>query len=95
MFLIAAYAKLSAGDGWPGRMVGFLDFQAEKSLGFHRDFVTAVVVPNKEVFGYMVAYGELSVGLSLLFSNNKDMLGLDNLAVKKWPKATRMYRLFN
>ncbi|NQZ06824.1 MAG: DoxX family membrane protein [Algicola sp.] len=136
MFLIAAYAKLIAGDGWPGRMVGFLNFQAEKSFGFYRDFITSVVVPNKEAFGYMVAYGELFVGLSLLlglttrwgamvgvflvsnfimakgvffwtpssndamyilallallFVNNKDMLGLDNLAVKKWPILTKVW----
>ncbi len=136
MFLIAAYAKLSAGDGWPGRMVGFLNFQAEKSYGFYRDFVTSFVVPNKEVFGYMVAYGELFVGLSLLlglttrwgaligvfmvsnfimakgvffwtpssndamyilallallFVNNKDMLGLDNLVIKKWPVLTKVW----
>ena len=136
MFLIATYAKLSAGDGWPGRMVGFLNFQADKSFGFYRDFVTLVVVPNKDIFGYMVAYGELFVGLSLvlglttrwgamvgvflvsnfimakgvffwtpssndamyilallalLFVNNKDMLSLDNLAVKKWPALTKMW----
>lgn len=66
MFLLAAYAKVSAGAQWPNRMVGFLNYQAEKSFDFYREFVTGVVVPNKEIFGYMVAYGELFVALSLI-----------------------------
>lgn len=66
MFAVAAIGKVSAGTQWPQRMVGFLNFHAEKSYDFYRTFLEAVVLPNKEVFGYLVAYGEVFVALSLI-----------------------------
>lgn len=66
MFAVAAFGKVSAGTLWPQRMVGFLNFHAEKSYGFYRAFLEAVVLPNKEIFGYLVAYGEVFVALSLI-----------------------------
>lgn len=79
MFAIAATAKVSAGSQWPQRMVGFLNFHADKSYGFYRSFLEAVVLPNQHVFGYLVAYGELFVALSLilgLFSRIGAAVGL-------------------
>jgi len=67
MFLIACYPKIIAGADWPGRMLGFLKFQADKSYPFYRDALETLVIPNAEVFAYLVAYGELAVGISLVF----------------------------
>ena len=66
MFAVAASAKISGGAQWPDRMLGFLNFHADKSYGFYRSFLEAVVIPNKDLFGYLVAYGELFVALSLV-----------------------------
>ena len=66
MFVIAAYHKLAAGSQWPDRMLGFLNFQADKSYEFYRAFLEAVVIPNHTVFGYLVAYGETFVAISLI-----------------------------
>jgi len=66
MFAVAAWGKVMAGSGWPDRMLGFINFQAEKSYGFYRAFLEAVVIPNKGLFGYFVAYGEVLVAVSLI-----------------------------
>lgn len=66
MFAVAAYGKVMAGSGWPDRMVGFINFQADKSYGFYRAFLEAVVIPNQAIFGYFVAYGEVLVAVSLI-----------------------------
>jgi uncharacterized membrane protein YphA (DoxX/SURF4 family) len=67
MFSIAAFHKVSAGSDWPQRMVGFLNFHAEKSYGFYRSLLESIVLPNSNLFGYLVAYGELFVAMSLVF----------------------------
>ena len=66
MFSIAAFHKISAGSEWPQRMVGFLNFHAEKSYGFYRTLLESIVLPNSQLFGYLVAYGEAFVAISLL-----------------------------
>ena len=66
MFAIAAWGKVTAGSSWPGRMIGFINFQAEKSYEFYRAFLEAVVIPNPSLFGYFVAYAEVLVALSLI-----------------------------
>ena len=66
MFAVAAFGKVAAGSGWPPRMVGFINFQADKSYEFYRAFLEAVVIPNQTFFGYFVAYGEVFVALSLI-----------------------------
>jgi uncharacterized membrane protein YphA (DoxX/SURF4 family) len=35
-------------------------------IGWHRDFILHVVVPHAHFFGYLVAYGEIAIGISLL-----------------------------
>ena len=79
MFAIAATGKVSAGTGWPGRMAGFISFQAEKTPALYRAFLESVVIPNQSLFGYFVAYGEVLVAVSLilgLFSRWGAVLGL-------------------
>ncbi len=36
-------------------------------LAFHRDFILNTVVPHAHLFGYLISYGEIAIGLSLLF----------------------------
>ena len=36
-------------------------------IGAHRAFIQAVVIPHPAFFGHLVAYGELAIGLSLIF----------------------------
>ena len=35
-------------------------------FGWHREFITGVVIPHASFFGHLIAYGELAIGLSLL-----------------------------
>lgn len=79
MFAIAAWGKVTAGSAWPGRMVGFINFQADKSYELYRAFLEAFVIPNQGLIGYFVAYGEVFVALSLvlgLFTRWGAALGL-------------------
>lgn len=39
---------------------------ARDPLPFHREFITGFVIPNAGAFSYVVAYGEVAIGLSLL-----------------------------
>ena len=36
-------------------------------LPFHRDFILHVVTPHAHLFAHLVAYGEIAIGLSLVF----------------------------
>ncbi|MBI3940795.1 MAG: DoxX family protein [Acidobacteria bacterium] len=61
--------------GWPKLTPQFLSGErlarqfsdiAADPVGIHRVFITDVVVPNAVFFSYLVAYGEVLIGLSLL-----------------------------
>lgn len=39
---------------------------ARDPLPFHRDFILGFVVPHADVFSYVVAYGEMAIGISLV-----------------------------
>ena len=65
-FLEVGWPKVArgfyTGDSLPGRLVdATLD-----PLGWHRAFIFDVVVPNPVLFSYLVAFGEVAIGLSLL-----------------------------
>lgn len=66
LFLVACTGKLAAGDAWPDRMAAFLEMHREKAFDFYWPFIEQVVLPNKALFGYAVAYGELAIGLGLV-----------------------------
>ena len=36
-------------------------------FGFHRSFILGVVVPHVRFFSYLVTFGEIAIGISLLF----------------------------
>lgn len=58
--------KISRGNFSEG-MQGFLNSQMENSFGFYRPFIESVVLPNSVFFGNTVAWGELLIGLGLVF----------------------------
>ena len=39
---------------------------ARDPLPFHRDFIVGFVVPHADAFNYLVAYGEVAIGVSLV-----------------------------
>jgi len=49
---------------WIKSQIGDLD-KAE-IYGWYRSFLTDVVIPNRELFGYLVTWGEILVGLCLV-----------------------------
>lgn len=68
VFLVAAWPKVSDIEAWVARFDNILVssglFQPDAVyLGFFRD----VVLANAAAFAYLTAYGELALGLALLF----------------------------
>lgn len=53
-------------DNFADGMEGFLTAQAENSFAFYRPFIESVVLPNKAVFGSLVAWGEFAVGIAMI-----------------------------
>lgn len=49
---------------WLNRQIGKLD--EVELFGWYKDFLANTVMPNQELFGYLVMYGEILVGLCLI-----------------------------
>lgn len=64
-FLYFGFGKIKRGNFADG-MEGFLNMQLENTFGFFRPFVESVVLPNKGLFAFLVAWGELAIGLALI-----------------------------
>jgi len=64
-FLYFGFGKIKRGNFADG-MEGFLNSQLENTFGFFRPFIESVVLPNKGLFGFLVAWGELAIGLALI-----------------------------
>jgi len=76
-WLTAGWVKVQnpawTGPDAGGPVLGFVTKALEKTGGEHPDvqawyayFLEHVVVPNAKVWGYMVAWGELAVGIALI-----------------------------
>ena len=65
-FLIAAAGKLQMGTAWPQKMVEFFTMFDGRSAGFYWHFILGYVTPHSAVFGYLVEFGEMAVGLALI-----------------------------
>jgi len=52
--------------GFADGLESFVNGRLEASYGFMRPFLESVVLPNKAVFGVMVSWGELLIGLALI-----------------------------
>lgn len=64
-FLKYGYGKLSRDDFADG-LAGFVNGNLENSFGFFRPFLESVVLPNKGVFAFLVAFGEFAIGIALI-----------------------------
>ena len=47
-------------------LAGFVNGRLEESFGFMRPFLESVVLPNKGLFAFLVAWGEFAIGLALI-----------------------------
>ena len=47
-------------------MLGFINFQ-KNTPDWYKSILDSIVVPNAELFGFLTAYGELAIGLALVF----------------------------
>ncbi len=64
-FVYYGFGKISRG-GFADGMEDFINGRLEGSYSFFRPFLESVVLPNKAVFGVMVSWGELLIGLALI-----------------------------
>lgn len=65
-FLRAGIGKVQAGEPWVTNMAQWLERGLASSPGFYQAFLKGTVLPHKEVFAALVAWGELLVGAALL-----------------------------
>ncbi len=64
-FAFHGFGKIQRG-GFANGLEGFVKSNLENSYGFIRPFLESVVLPNKALFGVLVSWGELLIGLSLI-----------------------------
>ncbi|MEQ9561140.1 MAG: DoxX family protein [Woeseiaceae bacterium] len=64
-FALQGLGKLRNG-GFADGMQEFLAASLDSSFSFYRPFIEIVVLPNKELFAALVAWGELAVGVALI-----------------------------
>ena len=64
-FLKFGWGKVT-NENFPDGVVGFLGSVSENTFGFYRGFVESVVIPNKGLFAFLVAWGELAIGVALI-----------------------------
>lgn len=68
MFLQAGLRKVKMGADWVPGMQGFVNrhLEAGNVYGFFRPFMEGVVMKAPALFAYMVAWGELFLGIALI-----------------------------
>src|SRR5579862_5774668 len=70
-FFIVAWPKVTGGrflgNGGQALARQLLSGAAKDSLAWHRAFIEGFVIPHANFFSYLVAFGELAIGLSLIF----------------------------
>ena len=64
-FAYHAIGKLRQDDFASG-MAGFLSSTLDASFSFYRPFLESVILPNKELFAALLAWGALAIGLALI-----------------------------
>jgi thiosulfate dehydrogenase [quinone] large subunit len=65
-FLSVGSGKLNAQFFTGEQLVRQLAGVDADPIGLHRAFITSIVIPNASLFAYLVAFGEVLIGLSLL-----------------------------
>ncbi len=53
-------------DDFASGLEGFLSRTLDASFSFYRPFLESVILPSKELFAALVAWGELAIGLALI-----------------------------
>lgn len=64
-FLYYGFGKVRR-DNFADGVAGFVNSNLENSFGFFRGFLESVVLPNTALFAFLVAWGELFVGIALI-----------------------------
>jgi thiosulfate dehydrogenase [quinone] large subunit len=64
-FAYHGFGKLRQ-DDFASNLAGFLTGNLDSSFSFYRPFLESVVLPGKELFAVLVAWGELAIGLALI-----------------------------
>ncbi len=66
LFVKASWGKVMSGGDWTP--LRFLEHHISEgnTFAFFRPFVEGVAIPNHVLFGYLVAYGELFIGIALI-----------------------------
>ncbi|HEY1269158.1 MAG TPA: DoxX family protein [Candidatus Binatia bacterium] len=84
-------AKFPQGD-WIGRQIG--DVNTVETFDWYKNFLVNTVAPHKELFGQLVMYGELAVGVCVilgLLTRYASIVGLFMMAnyfcAIGWPKG--------
>ena len=80
-FLRVGISKVQAGEQWVANMAGFLECWLPNSPGFYQAFLKSTVLPHKELFAALVAWGELLVGAALLLGLTTRLAALAALAM--------------
>ena len=65
-FVSVAWRKLSRGFLSGESLPRMLATAADDPFSWHREFIFNVVVPNSVFFSYLVCFGELAIGISLV-----------------------------
>jgi uncharacterized membrane protein YphA (DoxX/SURF4 family) len=64
-FLYYGFGKIKNPDFTDG-LAGFVNSRLEGSVGLIRPFLETVVLPNKALFAFFVAWGEFAIGIALI-----------------------------
>ena len=64
-FAYHGFGKISGGNFADG-LAGFVTNNLDNSFGFFRPFLESVVLPNNGLFAFLVAWGELAIGVALI-----------------------------
>ena len=59
------YSKITGGP-FGESLGGIVTGRIDSAFAFFRPFLESVVLPNEAVFGFLVAWGELAIGLALI-----------------------------
>lgn len=66
MFIPAGWGKVSAGADWAARLPGFLQGHLADMPGWYQVVTQGFLLPHAATFAYLVAWGELLIGVALL-----------------------------
>lgn len=64
-FLIYGFGKLQRGSAFADGLEDFLKSQ-DNTFGFYQGIVDSFIIPNKAIFGWLVAGGEFFLGVALI-----------------------------